>query len=360
MPIPMKFQRVVDILFKEWLFILSAAGLILFSAYIGRLPHWTLNELQVLYFLFLLFVMVKGLENSGLLRQLALAMERGRNVAAKLVILTFLLSMLVTNDVALIVIVPLTLLLNYQRMDLLVILEALAANVGSALTPFGNPQNLFIYLHYRVHILEFMWTISLLAISGFVLLVAAAFYLHSGALPARQRQAVMPGRRAYAYLAGFLIVILSLLHLLPVWLASLTLIVVVLFDRRSFVIDYALLLSFICLFGLAGELDIFLHRSINEAVSVFWYTVLGSQLISNVPATILLAHMTENWQALLWGASVGGFGSLIGSFANVIAYRQYVHTISVRAIPGFTLRFVTIGYLAFAIGGGLFLSWHMT
>lgn len=356
----MKLRPVLEILIKEWLLFLSAGGLILVSAYSGRVPKWSLQELQVLYFLFLLFVMVKGLENSGLLRRLALAMENGRAVAVKMLVLTFLLSMLVTNDVALIVIVPLTLLLNIRRRDVLVIMEALAANAGSALTPIGNPQNLFIYWYYRVPVLEFIQTIAPLVVGCFVLLMVAALSVRSGDLPALRVTVNVSRRRAYGYLAGLLIVILSLLHLLPVWSAGLVIVFVVVFDRRSLAVDYILLLTFVCLFGLADSLDAMLRGDIGTPASVFWYTALASQVISNVPATVLLARLTDQWQLLLWGASVGGFGSLVGSLANVIAYRLYLRTISLREMPGFTVRFIAIGYLAFVIGVGLFLLWHGT
>lgn len=354
----MKFQFVMHTLIREWLLILSAGGLILISLYLGRVPRWSLQEGQVLYFLFLLFVVVRGLENSRLLSYLAQTMENGRAVAVKLVILTFFLSMLVTNDVTLIVIVPLTLLLNIRRLDVLVILEALAANAGSALTPFGNPQNLFIYWSYRVPVLQFMQTIAPLVIACLVLLILAASMLRSPGSTGRQVRQPVSIRAASVYLAGLFVVILSLLHLLPVWSGGVVLVYVMVFDRRSFAVDYALLLSFVFLFGIADSLDQLFVRDISTPLAVFWYSALGSQVMSNVPATVLLARLTEHWQPLLWGASVGGFGSLIGSLANVIAYRQYLRTIPVGEIPGFTLRFIMIGYLAFALGVGLFLLWH--
>lgn len=135
----------IDFVLKEWLLIASGIGFALFSLYTKHLPIYSINELQVLFILFVLFITVNGLQKSGLLLKIAQSIEKGKVIPLKLVLATFFLSMLVTNDIALIVIVPLTLSLNINRKDILVILEALAANSGSAFTPIGNPQNLYIY-----------------------------------------------------------------------------------------------------------------------------------------------------------------------------------------------------------------------
>ncbi|WP_457673373.1 SLC13 family permease [Thiolapillus sp.] len=138
-------NRLIDFMLREWILTVSAVGYVLTSAYVGDLPALSSSEWQVLLILFALFVAIRGLQNSGFMDALSRRVERGRAIPLKLVAGTFFLSMLVTNDAALIVMVPLTLALDTERKGLLVILEALAANAGSALTPFGNPQNLFIY-----------------------------------------------------------------------------------------------------------------------------------------------------------------------------------------------------------------------
>jgi len=150
----------LDFLLKEWLLLASVAGLLVSSVHLQRIPSFTGQDVQFLLTLTALFVTVKGLERSGLMTRLSRPLRNGRGVPLKLVVATFVLSMLVTNDVALLVIVPLTLALDTTRKDLLVILEALAANAGSALTPFGNPQNLFIYWSYGLHPGEFVAAIA--------------------------------------------------------------------------------------------------------------------------------------------------------------------------------------------------------
>ena len=131
----------IDFVLKEWLLVASGVGLVLTSVYIKRLPEYSANEMQVLFLLFVLFIAANGLLKSGAISKIAQSIEKGKFIPLKLVVITFFLSMLVTNDISLIVIVPITLSLNINRKGILVILEALAANAGSALTPVGNPQN---------------------------------------------------------------------------------------------------------------------------------------------------------------------------------------------------------------------------
>ena len=134
----MKAQdKFIDFVLKEWLLIASGAGFALTSFYTKRLPDYSISELQVLFILFVLFVTVNGLQKSGMLLRISQIIEKGKVIPLKLVLTTFFLSMVVTNDVALIIIVPLTLSLNINRKDILVILEVLAANSGSALTPIA-------------------------------------------------------------------------------------------------------------------------------------------------------------------------------------------------------------------------------
>lgn len=353
----MSFQmRVSEFLLKEWLLITSVLALVVMSLYAKRLPLYTEHELQVLVFLAMLFVTVKGLECSGLLKRISQHFEHGRAIPVKLVLLSFFLSMLVTNDVALIVLVPLTLLLPYPRLDVLVILEALAANAGSALTPFGNPQNLYIYWHYQLAPGQFISTIAPLSAIALVLLLAAtvSMKIESGGQPVIRANPV--NRRAYVYLILLTLVSLAILRVLPWWSSILVVIYTGLWDRRSLRIDYALLLSFVFFFGVADQLDAVLPIGLKQPTSIFLSSALISQVISNVPATLVLAKVTDQWPALLWGSNIGGFGSLIGSLANVIAYRLYLRQAKPKQVLVFTIKFLSIGYVAFCIGFGLYFA----
>lgn len=340
---------------KEWLLLVSAAGLILTSVYFKRLPAYSIPEIQVIFILFVLFVAVKGLQHSGMLTLLAQRIESGRLIPLKLVIATFGLSMVMTNDVALIVIVPLTLLLKVDRKDLLVILEALSANAGSASMPWGNPQNLFIYWYYGIRPEKFIASIAPLPSAFLILLIAASLFIKTkniGGTPQKKEKA---NYTAYIYGSLLILLILMVLRLVPLPAGVLVILFALVFDRRSLRVDYALLLSFLCLFGLAQNLKIVLSSSpLEHSGHVFLFSALSSQIISNVPAALVFAKFTAHWKALLWGTNVGGFGSLMGSLANLIAYKLYISHTDASRPASFTVRFLFLGYGAFIIGIGLY------
>jgi len=354
-PLRLKAQSVLtDFILKEWLLIASGVGLVLTSAYTKHLPAYSILEMQVLFVLFALFVAVKGLQHSGLISKFSQSIEKGKAIPLKLVVITFFLSMLVTNDVALIVIVPLTLALNINRRDILVILEALAANAGSALTPFGNPQNLFIYWFYNLSPAEFITAIAPFSLVFLVLLVICSLAVNTSSNKKPPIEAQEVRKSSYIYGVLLIVVFLTVLHVLPVSAGILVVLYVLLFDRKSLRVDYALLLSFFFLFGLAENMKTLLAAEMRHSGHVFLFSALASQIMSNVPAALLFAKFTTHWKALLWGTSVGGFGSLFGSLANLIAYRLYITHENTNNPALFTISFLVIGYVAFSLGIGLY------
>ncbi len=356
----MSKQRVLAFLKAEWLLAASVTGLVVTTLALGRVPVYTVSDFQILFMLWVLFVVTTGLREHHVLQRAARALERGEHVAVKLVLATFFFAMLVTNDVALLTIVPMTMLLRVRRKDWLVILEALAANAGSALSPFGNPQNLFIYWHYHVPLRAFVQVIAPFAGAFLVLLVAAAWVVAADgeAAEAEETAAGAPrwGWRAYFYIAALGVVALVVLRWLPLGVAAAVLVFVALTDRASLRVDYALLATFACFFGFTDNLQVLLATALAHPRHVFLLSAGMSQVISNVPAALLLADFTSHWHALLWGVSVGGFGSLIGSLANVIAYRVYVQEAPHEAAR-FMLRFHGLSYAAFFVGVALYWLW---
>ena len=343
----------IDFVLKEWLVITSGVGLVLTAFYTKHLPAYSINELEVLFILFVLFVVVNGLQKSGLILRAAQSIEKGRAIPLKLVLATFFLSMLVTNDIALIVIVPLTLALNIDRKDILVILEALAANSGSALTPIGNPQNLFIYWFYGIHPHEFIKTIAPFSLCFLALLIVSSLLLKiQNDLERNQFQKI--DKKAYLYGVMLIVVLLTVLRVLPGLAGIVVILFALIFDRKALRIDYALLFSFLFFFGIADNLKIILASEISHSGHIFLFSALASQVMSNVPATLLFAKFTSNWQALLWGSNAGGFGSLFGSLANLIAYKLYVTHEGINNAVIFTARFLVMGYIALFVSIGLY------
>ncbi len=277
--------------------------------------------------------------------------ERGKALSLKLLAGCFVLSMIVTNDVALVVMVPLTLSLNVRHKDWLVIFEALAANAGSALTPFGNPQNLFIYWFYNLEAKEFIASIAPFSLAFLALLLIAAWRLKTPATEVRKPPARIL-RTSWIFALLLLLVLLTALRLLPLWTAAVALAVSFLFQRSAFRVDYSLLLSFFFFFGLAENLKTLLTAELAHSGHVFLFSALASQIMSNVPATLLFAKFTGNWEALLWGSNAGGFGSLFASLANLIAYRFYVSQENSTDNKVFTLKFLVAGYTAFFLAIG--------
>jgi Na+/H+ antiporter NhaD/arsenite permease-like protein len=349
----------IDFVLKEWLVIASGVGLALTAVYTKRIPVFSINEMQVLFILFVLFVAVNGLQKSGLILKVAQSIEKGKAIPFKLVLTTFFLSMLVTNDIALIVIVPLTLSLNINRKDILVILEALAANSGSALTPVGNPQNLFIYWFYNVQPDAFIKTIAPFSLVLLGLLIVFSLFVNIRN-DLQERQVEKINKKFYIYGVFLVVVLLTVFHVLPVLAGSIVIIFALIFDREALRVDYALLFTFLFFFGIADNLKLILASEISHSGHIFLFSALASQVMSNVPATLLFAKFTLNWQALLWGVNAGGFGSLFGSLANLIAYKIYVTHENTNNIAGFTARFLIMGYVALLVSIGLYFIIYQT
>ncbi len=168
------FRLLLDRVIAERLLIVVAVVLLLTSVLLGRLPVYTSVETTPIFLLFALFVSVKGIENSGFLVRSGLWLERGRFLPLKVVIVTFLLSMVVTIDVSLVTMIPLVMSLRIQQRDRLVILIALSAHAGAAMMPFGTPQNLFIFSFYQLEAGQFVREIAPFSLGLLVVFMLAA------------------------------------------------------------------------------------------------------------------------------------------------------------------------------------------
>ncbi|MCI9337249.1 MAG: citrate transporter [Lachnospiraceae bacterium] len=297
-------------------------------------------DYRVLALLFGLMLVVAGLQGIGLFRYLGfLFLERirdTRQLGFLLMALCFFGSMFITNDVALITFVPfavMTLAMAGQTKRLIpvVVLQTIAANLGSMLTPIGNPQNLYLYTAFDLSMGEFLKDMLPLALLSFVLLAAAAACLGRETLvPGRSERAAAPDRKKLVVYALLFLVCLACVLRLLTWPVMLTVLVLTVFftDRKLFrQVDYFLLVTFLCFFLFIGNVgripavssmlrDLIEGRELPAGVAL-------SQAISNVPAAILLSGFTDNVRPLLYGVNIGGLGTLIASLASVISYRLY-------------------------------------
>jgi len=284
-----------------------------------------------------LMILSRALEESGFLfrigRTMLYRLKTERSLAGFLVVFAALLSIVITNDVALFITVPLTLglrLMAQLPLARLIVFQALAVNAGSALSPIGNPQNLYLWQRSGTSFLEFTQAMAPLAGALMLLLIAAvplAFEKRTLMLNAvGASPAISPGLlwAAPAYLPFVSLVEAG-------WAVPAALVLFVLFavlrPRLLAQVDWLLLMVFVLMFldlGLLARLGPLAEvvRALPDSPAALYLTGAGlSQLISNVPAAIFLAEFELDWRTLAWASSVGGFGIAIGSMANLIALR---------------------------------------
>lgn len=297
-------------------------------------------DLRTLALLFCLMVVVAGLQHIGTFRILGNLLLSGvktsRGLTVMLVFLCFFSSMFITNDVALITFVPFAILLlnmagQRKKMISVIVLQTIAANAGSMFTPIGNPQNLYLYSRFSLEIGEFLFTMLPLTLLSACLLLLAIWLLPNEPLTMQQTNPVSFEHLSHLliYLALFAVCIGCVLHFIsyPVMLGIVAL-VILLVNRTLFgKVDYKLLLTFVCFFLFIGNLQQI--PAVSSILSTFiqgrelLLGTLFSQLISNVPAAILLSGFTSEVRPLLFGVNIGGLGTLIASLASVISYRFY-------------------------------------
>ena len=349
----MKYLHSVHRFFKKETVLCIAALLAFLSAFFVHpsAGYFAYPDYRVLALLFCLMLVVGGLQDIGVFKFLGqLLLKKAtstRQLAILLISLCFFSSMLITNDVALITFVPFAIMvlsMSGQRGMLVpvIVLQTIAANLGSMLTPIGNPQNLYLYSAFSLSMGTFLlYMLPLTVLSGLLLCLSALLLKKEslGALsgkstppedtaPPCPQSAPQPGKLA-AWLFLFLICLLCVVRILP-WPVMLAIIIIsVCFLNRSLFgrIDYFLLLTFVCFFVFIGNMEKipviadFLRSFIQNRELLLG--VQFSRVIRNVPAAILLSGFTDAARPLLYGVNIGGLGTLIASLASVISYRLY-------------------------------------
>ncbi len=249
-------------------------------------------------------------------------------------LLCFFSSMFITNDVALITFVPFTITAlklsdKMNKLIWIVTIETVAANLGSMLTPIGNPQNLYLFSAFNMGLGDFISTILPYALLSLILVIICCFITGKGKIDTQFNDSKTNFSKLHiiVYSLIFIISLLTVFRVIPFeFTVVLTLIVILIFDRKVLLkVDYSLLFTFIFLFIFIGNLgeikpiSDFLKSIVNG--NEVLVGVASSQVFSNVPAAILLSKFTENAKDLLIGVNLGGLGTLIASMASLISFK---------------------------------------
>ncbi|WP_298000092.1 SLC13 family permease [uncultured Phascolarctobacterium sp.] len=348
--------------------ILCLAVFLACASSLFQAPRLAYIDFDVLCVLLSLMLVVAGLKQVLFLDYVAVELLNRcvsrRQLTLALVGITYVSSMFVTNDVALLTFVPLALVIGKTLqldMERSIILQTLAANLGSMLTPPGNPQNLFLYAHYNYTAGRFFCVMALPCLLSLAYIGVLIFRRPDAPLTLTLPGLPRPERRTTLVLLALLLVnIAAVLHVLPkLWALGVTLAAVLLLNRRLLLAaDYSLLLTFIGFFIFIGNIS---HTSIaaylqgsllGTATGTYLAALLSSQFISNVPAAMLLAGLTQEADALLLGVNIGGLGTMIASMASVISYKLFVAEQPTLA-GRYLLTFLYYNFAGLLLIGGL-------
>lgn len=325
--------------------------------------YWDYFDVKTLTCLFCVLAVVCALKNIRffyiLAQQIVRCFRNARMAILALVYITFIGSMLIANDMALLTFLPLGYLVltstgKQRYMAFTFIMQNIAANLGGMLTPFGNPQNLYLYTKFQIPTGEFMQIMVLpFAISVLLITVCCLVFVKPEPLQVEAERPQLPVGRTVGYLALFALSIAIVFRGIPYWIGLIVIPAVLLVaDRKALkMVDYPLLLTFTFFFIFSGNM-----ARIDGVRTLFSYllekstllmSVLSCQVISNVPTAILLSQFTQNYRELLLGVNIGGVGTLISSLASLITFREYTSHNPGKA--GYYLRYFSLFNFAFLL-----------
>lgn len=335
------FQNLIAFLKKEIVLTISCI-LALASCFIIKPDalYFSYVDHHTILILFCLMAVMAGLQDIGLFQfigeTLLKKFRNERGIVLILIFLCFIGSMFITNDVALITFVPLALLiLKMAKMEsslcYIVTLMTIAANLGSMMTPIGNPQNLYLYSTSGMPLPDFLMLMlpyTLVAAALLLVCILLKFRTTEVSFEIPKTDAVLNRKRIVYYLILFVVCLLAVAKICPIGVLFALIVAAVILDNWKLLgkIDYSLLATFVFFFifiGNMGRYTIFRDflASILDGREML-VAVLSSQVISNVPAALLLSGFTNDWSSLIVGTNLGGLGTLIASMASLISYKQ--------------------------------------
>lgn len=297
-------------------------------------------EYKTLVALFCMLAVVAGLKNTNVFelisKKLIGLFKTRRAVIYCLIYGTFFFDMIVANDMSLITFLPLTYIVlhstnNDKYLAVTFILQTIAANMGGMITPYGNPQNLYLYSYYNIPTLEFFGVLLIQSITIAILLYIACLFIKNEKLSLKNEEKFeIKKKELIIYAILFVLVILSIFRVIPhlVTLAIVVVTVLIVDIKRFKYVDYALLATFCVFFVFSG--NIARISAVKELIAgivaenTLVAGIVSCQFISNVPTAIFLSKFTENYRDLLVSVNIGSLGIIISSLASLITLKEYL------------------------------------
>jgi len=318
------------------------------------IQYLNINTLSIIISI---IIVSRGIELSGVFNKVIIKFYKRShksivNLIIWILILTELTAALIMNDTALFIYIPLVITLARiygLNSEDLVILVTIAANIGSALTPIGNPQNIIIWKHFHINFYKFILTMVPLTFIGSILLILISYIIFRN-LQIR-RKIILPNikldkKLLYISIISLIIDVVLAEYELGVYTIVLTIIIFLIIKRDIlFRLDYPLIVIFAFMFIDFREISVLLTRMniipvLNSGFEIMIISIILSQFISNVPATITLLNHVNSWVAFALGVNIGGVGFILGSMANIITIR--LSKVNLRKFHLYTIPYITI------------------
>lgn len=316
-------------------------------------PQWSYVDWHVIFVLFQLMLVIKAFEQYGLISWLSMHIlarcTNARALTVAMCLLSLFLSMVATNDVTILTVVPLVLMIGRKSDASIffpVTMVTICANLGSSLTPIGNPHNLYIFTHFNLSVATFMtYSLPLFVVSLALLFFSVSFVKKTPVTAATGIPSIVNPKRIIPFLFAAISVILCVLQVAPDWATLIVTIgITIVADPRMLMkADYNLLFTLFFIFIAVGNishmtvLHALLTGLVGSQMSTYFSGLLLSQVISNVPITVLLSQFTMSPAALFYGVDIGGLGSPIASLANLITI-----TLFLKEFPKDRKKFLTV------------------
>jgi Na+/H+ antiporter NhaD/arsenite permease-like protein len=300
--------------------------------------YFSYFDIKTLVCLFSMLLIVRALSGAGFFHALSHRIIDAsgdlRSAVLSLTAITLIGSMFITNDMALIAFLPLGFYVlksadKLRFLPLVFIIQTMAANLGGMLTPFGNPQNLFLFSKYHITIAEFLQIMILPFAVSTALTAVSCFFAPRDKIKVPHEKCDWNKKMSSLFLGLFVVVVLCIFRIIYYPFALISLAVIIFTDKKAVrQADYALIGTFCAFFIFSGNLSRIPEVTATLGVLAGQNTLLTgaalSQIISNVPAAILLSNFTDNYRELLLGVNIGGVGTPIASLASLITIREYV------------------------------------